>query len=625
MSRRVNDEEPLIVKKTSIKTEETKKISWTILETVIVILNIMGSAIFTVPHFIFLCDSTNVHPRNLFIVYAIIYGLEWLYLTAVFIQLYRMDLKLVHDYFAHTDLGAYRRFCTFYLNTTLTFLVVFLSWILWLDNHEGPISSSTTVNYLRGVSSTGETPKFPQKTADGYLVMRALSTLIIYMLFKNFAYGYVTFNDLHGHGEYIDVTDKGKVNKMPILYADSAKQENSLNVTEAVYWGYSFCNIALYILSFVYHFIFFVHSFDVKIGLRLTGMFVLFVFIFFVFLVRFGYYYFMGPEIIKTIDFTDSKGTTRREIKPETQSMKWAYLEMKTDGIGRAIHSLLVVEQLHWQFFIIWEIIIYSYYFANKDDINLGNHIPQFDNSIIQQTNAWYVFQTQSVLRGAMLVDWAINLVLIICTSKQVLNRTRNKEPSSSEQKKLVARISKNAISAEYISYAWMAVSWATVLLVLGFNCSALAGYSWLARKFHEYGIAVFTLGVLMCLIGIMMSRVMSMLVSLVSDGSVNERWSIYSMQIAVALPLCFVLILITIAISWAKYDDLGNEVMSVLLDPPTSTPVYGVTYYWSNIVLMTILLILPIAYLMTENNSGWIMFKYHMKQKEIQEGKDKK
>lgn len=531
--------------------DNTNKYEWSAM-SILIWFCIFASLLFPIPQYFFIYDGSNWKPRDWFIAFSITFGAAWVYLLIETVTKIYANEKKMMDYNE-----ALQRFC---IQVTFIYLFVLFANVLWLNKHYGLISSTNKVNYLAG--ENGKTPDCPGKTDEGYLDFRAVSIITIIMMNNLFIRSCAFYTEF-----------KNRNTREP-----TSNVANSQTGAEMAYTGYFICSILMYVLLAIYLLIFFVHSFENDAPLRLQGMFVLYVFIVGIFIVRLFFYYNIPPTAASSFTFSCNL-SNRYKVRQEGA-------------------RLYLIEQLTWGFLVVWDACMYIYYYGVEFDMK---DVPRLDRNIIRQEDAWYVFQTHSIVRGAQLVEFTVMAVLVFIvfkTSRVEVSSVSRKEPSNTTP----PNVSRNLL------FLWIFVSWAAVLIMLSFNLSSAMGYSWLAIAFERYYISVLCIGVAIGIIAVVVVRYCAKNYKDAKSTIAAMSWIVYVERITYAIPVLLVSLFITLSVPLFKYSDLGRESMRELLNPPLITPVYSVSYYWVNTYLSTLIMLFPILFIMIESNTLTIL-----------------
>jgi hypothetical protein len=519
----------------------------------------IASLLFPIPQYFFLYDSTNWRPRDWFIGFSILYGVLLAYVIFEIVSRMRIakpkqrssksssSSSAVSDPLSPPASEINEYVLEFGYHAVTVYLIVFLVNVLWLDNTDGLISSTNTVNYLSG--ENGNTPNAPKPLNSGYLDFRAVSVITIFMLNHMFIRSAVLYMT-------IDMTN-----------APTKPSGAPRDGSEMAYRFYQFSTIFMYGLTAIYLLIFFVHSFENDAPLRLQGMFVLYVFIVCTYLLRLLCFYLFAPAAANRIF---SKFT--QEVQNQTKGKIEFY-------------RLHVTEQLVWVFLVVWDAYFYTYYYGNEFDMKDS---PQLDRNIIQQDGAWYVFQNHAVIRGAQIVEFVSMAVLVF-----VLFSGKTRDDSTDKDLRF---------SKKWLMWGWVIISWTCVLVLISFNLTSAAGYAWLAIVFARYAISVYSIGAVIGVLAVFVVRYCKNCYKVASSTLVTIEWIVYVERITYAVPAFILFLFIAISVPFYKYNDLGRESMQELLNVPLTTPVNSVTYYWANTYLITLLMIFHILFIMLDS-----------------------
>jgi hypothetical protein len=502
---------------------------------------------FMLPPLIFILGQTNIRPRDWWIGYMIVFGVDWLYYTSIMFGFLRSTLDdIMTEFGMGASPGTYRRFVGFYTIKTFTFLSNFIIFLLWFMYHTGPLKNGTVVPYLYGA----ETPTMPRKSEPAYISFFSVNIVYVFYFFVNLVYNILLTIDLWEIETFERVTaenlTKDKIDKFvsnrrgsPVDLSKQKPQDPALTDGQTPYGTFgapgSRRNVKQPVPELTappavpqprkngsgpskvndsdaetYHL---TNGGPTVISSRSKqrGYFaftaILYLSLFVIILVFFIHSFqiksqlplylivgFLSSATVGLVGvlwfYYDNKSTSMISILLSP--------EYDTENMGHEVHFYLVKGHIVWIVFIALQWLCLIYYWTQEPEFDF--HIyPHFNTyqvgytGALIQTNEWYIWNFQAIFSTACFPVWADCLVSVIFATR--LMPFQERIPTA-----FLATVSPTTGLAIGGVFYWVAI-----LTVYTFSLSAIMSSTWLAVDFESWAIsysvigAVFVFLILLC------------------------------------------------------------------------------------------------------------------------------
>ena len=564
-----------------------------------IVLGMLGGLALVFPPFVFIFNATRWRPRDWWIGYMIVMGIDFLIYLVYFGLVMRGGADVVTRMFGpRAGNGTYKRFIDYWWIKFFNFATLATVCGFWLSTNKNKLHKSDPepVSYLNG----NVTPFAPGKDDAGFFEFQSLCTIHVFFFIVDLVYNIVFTADLFDSREQIysdeqseerDREDNSKrrgQKEQVDITRDSFRSWAEVNVMRLNLYYAS--NALLYLSAFIVFLISLPMSFDIKTPMYLYVMlgFVILMTLSLIFV--FASYYWGASSLRATFTLISSRGDMN-------------------------IHYTQLRAHLFWLFITVFNWYCFSFYWAqqgaDKVDFNKVPHFHRHPSSPrLIQTNAWYVWQVQVLFNLASIPLAVRHLVGLVFMSAKAPIYAR-----VTDAKKLESESEESSPAIIMISI--VAFFWIVLLTLYGFTWSALLGKTFLGIHYEQIVITFTVVALVLIVVLIIMNRNR---LGVIDDSPINNylnaSWTLSSWCIAFVLPVYYIISITIYWFSFSKYQgSLTSNAIKVLIQQPTVAPVNSITYYWWNINVSQILLLVSLVLILIDVHNT-ITIKRHVKSK---------
>jgi hypothetical protein len=560
-----------------------------------IVLGMLAGLALVFEPFVFIFNATRWRPRDWWIGYMIAMGIDFLIYLVYFGLVMRGAPNVITQMFGpRAGNGTYKRFIDYWSIKVFNFVTLASVWGVWLATNKNKLHKSDpeAVSYLNG----NVTPYAPGKDDAGFFEFQSICTVHVFFFFVDLTYNIVFTADLFDSREQIYSEDQS-VERDIDESTKRRRQKEQVDVTRTTFksWAnvdkirlnlYYAANALLYLSAMIVFLISLVMSFDIKTPMYLYVVLGLVIVMSIALIGVFAAYYWGASSLRATFTLISSGGDMN-------------------------IHYTQLRAHLFWLFITVFNWYCFSFYWAQQgaDKVDF-NKIPHFhrhpSSPRLIQMNAWYVWQVQVLFNLASIPLAVRHLLGLVFMSSKAPIYAR-----VTDAKKLEAAGEES--SPAIIMITIVIFFWIVLLVMYGFTWSALLGKTFLGIKYEQIIISFSVIGLVLIVVLIIMNRNrLGAIEDNAMNNYLNANWTLSSWCIAFVLPVYYIISITIYWFSFSKYQgSLTSNAIKVLIQQPTSAPVNSITYYWWNINVSQILLLVSLVLILIDVHNTITIKRY--------------